>query len=94
MFAERATFSAADVTADVHLSTGFCEREVGWTQADFCIGTEHLLGEEKQHLFQVGERNIFVHIQCLHLVEEAVCTIADGFVTVNASRADDADRWL
>ena len=27
-------------------------------------------------------------------MEEAVCTVADSFVTVNTSRADNADRRL
>ena len=41
--AERATLTAADVTADIHLGTRLREREIGRTQTDLGIGTEHLL---------------------------------------------------
>ena len=55
---------------------------------------EHFLSEEEQYLLQVGERYVLVNIQRFYLVEEGMCTIADGFVTINTPRADDADRRL
>ena len=44
-FAERATGSAADITTDIHLGTRFREREIGRTQTNLRIRTEHLLTE-------------------------------------------------
>ena len=39
-FAETATCAAADVTRDIHLGTGFGEREVRRTQTNFCLPAE------------------------------------------------------
>lgn len=54
-FTEGATLTSTNVAGDVHLGGWLREREVRRTQANFCIRTEHFLGEEQQGLFQVGE---------------------------------------
>ena len=94
VLAEAAAFTAADVTADVHLGAGFCEREVAGTQTDFRIGAEHLTGKGEEHLLQVGERYVLIDIQAFYLMEEAVGTGADGLVAIDASRTEDAERRL
>ena len=94
VFAEAASFAAADVTADIHFGTGFCEGEVAGTQTDFRIRAEHLTGKGEEHLLQVGKRYVLIDIQAFYLMEEAVGTGADGFVAIDASRTEDAERRL
>ena len=92
MLTEGATFSSTDVTTDVHLGRWLGEGEIWGTETNLCLVAKHLLSKEEEHLLQVGERNIFVDIKSFNLVEEAVCTIADSFVSIYATRAKDADR--
>jgi hypothetical protein len=91
MFANAATDSAADAAVDVHFCTGFCEREIGRAETDADIFSEHFLYKEVKGLFQVGKRDVLVHIQPFGLVEETVCPGADGLVAVHAAGADDPD---
>ena len=44
--AERTALAAADVARDVHLGARLGEGEVGGTETDLGVGTEHLLGKE------------------------------------------------
>ena len=94
MLAERAAFPPADVATDVHFRAWLGKWEIGRAQAYPGVIAEHLFREQQQHLFQVGERHVFVDVQRLDLMEESVRTVADRLVAVHASRADDADRWL
>ncbi len=94
MLAEVAAFAAADVARDVHLGRRFGKGEVGRAQTYLGIGAKHLLREVEQYLSEVGKRNILVHIERLHLMEEAVGTIGDGLVAIGAPRADHANGGL
>lgn len=94
VFAERATLSATEVAGDVHFGRGFSEREVARTQADLGFRSEHFAGKVEQSLAQVGERDVFVNVESLHLMEEAVGAGRDGFVAVDTSGTDDADWRL
>ena len=55
VLAESATVTSADVARNVHFCRRFGEGEVGGTQTNLSIRTEHLTREGEQHLFQVGE---------------------------------------
>ena len=62
MLAESATLTATDEAGDVHLCTGLREGEVGGTQADLGVSTEHLTGKRQQHLLEVCEGDVLVDI--------------------------------
>ena len=84
VLAEAATLAATDVAGDIHLGAGLREGEVAGTKANLRVGAKHLAGKGEQHLLQVGEAHALVHIQALHLVEEAVGTGRDGLVAIDA----------
>ena len=70
VFAECASFAAAEITAYVHLRTWLCEWEIAGTQTYLGIGAEHLAGKVQQSLFQIGKRHMLVDIQRLYLMEK------------------------
>ena len=82
--ADIAALAAADVAADVHLCAGLGEGEVGGTHADLGVRAEHLAHEDQNRLLEVGEGYVFVNVQALYLVEDAVGAGRDGLV---------ADTW-
>lgn len=86
-FAERATYSAADITRDIHFGTGFGEGEIGRTKTNLRFGSEHLFGEIEQGFAQVGKADVLVDIQSFDLMEEAVRTRRDRFIAVHSSGA-------
>ena len=92
MLAEATAFATTDEAGDVHLCRGLGEGEVGGTQTDLSVGTEHLLGEREQNLLEVGERHVLVDIESFYLMEEAVCTGGDGLVTIYTTWTDNANR--
>lgn len=94
VFAETAAFASADVTRYVHFRARLGEWEVAWAQADFSVGAEQFACERQENLLQVGERHVLVDVKSFDLMEEAVRARRDGLVSVNASRADDADWRL
>ena len=94
LFAEGATLSAADVAGDVHFCTGFGEGEVGGTETDLCAFAEEFASESEKYLLEVSETHVFVNVETFHLMEEAVCTSGDGFVSIDASRANHSNRGL
>ena len=67
------------------------EREVARAQAYVGVRTEHFTSEIQQGLLQIGERHVFVNIEGLDLMEEAVGTRRDGFVAVHTAGAYYAD---
>ena len=90
--ADVAALSVADVAAYVNLCGRFCEREVGRTHPDLGFRSEHLACEQKYRLLEVGEGYVLIDVETFHLMENAVCTRADGLVSENPARADDPDR--
>ena len=94
MLTEVTSLTSADVAGDIHLCRWLGEGEVGRTEADLSVRTEHLLCEVKEHLLEVGKRYLLVDVQGFYLMEEAVCTIGDGFIAINATGTDDADGRL
>ncbi len=95
VFAEVATFAAAQVARNVHLGAWFGEWEVRWTQANLRLFAKHLFGKIEQCLFQVGERNIFVDVETLYLMEKAVRAVRNGLVAIDATGAKHANwRFL
>ena len=91
MLAESATLTATDEAGDVHLCRGFREGEVGGTQADLGVSTEHLTGKRQQHLLEVCKGDVLVDIESLYLMEEAMGAGCDGLIAIDAAWADDAD---
>ena len=53
---------------------------------------EDLLGEVFERLLHVGERNPFVDVEALDLMEDAVGAVGDRLVAEDAARTDHADR--
>ena len=84
----------ADIAAHVNLGRRLGEGEVGRTHADLGVRAEHLASEEQDGLLQVGEGDVLVDVEALHLMEYAVRTGADGLVAEYSSGADDSDRQL
>ena len=84
----------ADVAAHINLARRLGEREVGRTHPDLGVRTEHLAGEKKDGLLEVGERHILVDVETLYLMEDAVGTGGDRLVPEHTARADDTDRKL
>ena len=80
VFAESTAITCTNVAGDVHFGRRLCEGEIRGTQADLRVGTKHFSCEGEEHLFQVGERHIFVDVQAFHLVEKAVCASRNRFV--------------
>src|SRR5664279_3705805 len=89
-----ATRTSADQAADVHLRTGFRERKIRRPETNLYRFAKHLLHKEIEGLLEVGERNIFIHIQSFTLVKKTMRSGTDGFITVHAAGADDPDRRL
>ena len=73
VLAEGATLAPTEVARYVHLRTRLGEGEVGGSQADLRLGPKHLVGEVEKNLAQVSKGHVLINIECLHLVEEAVC---------------------
>ena len=94
MLTEVTSFTSADVAGDIHLCRWLGEGEVGRTEADLSVRAEHLLSEVKEHLLEVSKRYLLVDVQGFYLMEEAVCTIGNGFIAIDASRTDDSDGRL
>ena len=94
MLAEAAAFAAADVARDVHFGTGLGERKVARAQPNLGVGPEKLAGKGEKHLFEVGERDIFVDVKTLELMEKAVCTGRDSLVAIHSPGTNHADRRL
>ncbi len=86
--------AAADQAADIHLGTGFGKWKIRRTETDFHRLAKHFLYEKIKGLLQIGERNVFVHIQSFTLVEKTMRPRADGFIAVYATGTDDPDRRL
>ena len=84
----------ADVAAHVNLARRLGERKVGRTHPDLGVRPEHLTGEKKDRLLEVGERHVLVNVKALDLMEDAVRTGGDRLVPEHASRADHTDRKL
>ena len=94
MFTEVTSLTTTDVTRDIHLCTWLSEWEIAWTQTNLGVSTKHLASKCKENLLQVGKADILVNIQTFYLMEETVCTCADGLVTIYTTRAKYTDRWL
>ena len=94
MLAERASLAAAQVARNIHLGAWLGEWEIRRTEAYLGVGTKHLARKIEQCLAQVAIRHVLIHIECLHLVEEAVGASRYCLVAINTSGADDADRRL
>ena len=62
VFAECASFAAAEITTYVHLRTWLCEWEIAGTQTYFGFRPEHFTSKIKQCLLQVGKRYILINI--------------------------------
>ena len=81
--------AAADQAADIHLRTGFREWKIRRAETDLHRFAEHFLHKKIKRLLQIGERNIFIHIQSFALVEKTMRPGADGFIPVYAARTND-----
>ena len=90
--AERTAFSAADIATDIHLGTRLREWEIGGAETNLGVSAEHLLGEIQERFAEVRIADILVDIESLHLMEETVCPCRDGFVTIDPSGTENADR--
>ena len=82
------------MTGNVHFGRRFGKWEIRGAQTYLGVLAEHFLGEEQQHLLQVGEGDVLVNIESFNLMEETVGAGGDGLVSVNPSWADNADRRL
>ncbi len=51
-FTERTTFSAANITTDIHFGTWFGEREIGRTQTDLIISPNISLANNSNTCFK------------------------------------------
>src|SRR5690606_40229413 len=94
MLAYVAAFAFTNKTRDIDFSTWFCEREERRTEPDLDVLSVHLLREVVDRLFQICEANVAVYIQTFDLMEEAVRARRDGFIAINPSGHDGADRRL
>lgn len=92
--AEGTSLAAAEVAAYVHLGRWLGEGEVARTETYVGLRTEHLAGEIKEGLAEVGEGHVFVDIQRFDLMEETMRARRNGFIAVYAARADDTDGRL
>ena len=63
VFANITALSMTDQTADIHLGARFSEWKIGRPETDLHLFAKHLLHEEIQCLFQVGEGNMFVYVK-------------------------------
>ena len=91
MLAEATALTATDEAGNVHLGTWLREGEVGGTQADLGVSTEHLTGKRQQHLLEVCKGDVLVDIESLYLMEEAMGAGCDGLIAIDTAWADDAD---
>ena len=55
---------------------------------------KHFFCKIQQHLTQVCKRHIFINIQSLYLVEEAVCTCGNRLIAIYTTRTQHTDWWL
>ena len=93
-FAHVAAFSFAKRARYVHFCTWFCEWEIGRTETNLCVFAKHFFSKEEKHLLEVCKTHFLIYIKSFDLMEEAMCTSRDGFVAINATRADDTYWWL
>ena len=95
-----AALAAALVALHVHLAAGLGEGEVVRAEARDGVGAVHLHGHVVQHALQVGEGDVLVDDQALHLVEHravggvhlvlAVAAAEDGGADGQGARLHDA----
>ena len=89
--ADPAALAPADDAGDVDFGGGFGEGEIAGAEAQADLGAEHLVHELGEHALQVGEGDVAVHQEPLHLVKHG----GVGHVRVPAvdlARGDDAHR--
>ncbi len=91
MLAQAAAAATTYGTGNVHLGARLCEREVRGAEAHLGVFAKQFLHEMIQCLLEVGEGHIFINIQPLALVEEAMRTCRYGLVAVNPAGANDPD---
>src|SRR5699024_3333240 len=89
-----ATIAFANRAGDIHFSRRLRKGEIGRAETNFRVDTIQLLYEIIQGLLQVGEGYIYIHMQALTLVEEAMCTGRDRLVRVSPSRHNGTKRRL
>src|SRR3989338_3515707 len=86
-------FSAAKHAFDVDLCAGFGEREETRAETDLSLRAENPAYKVGQHPFEIGEGDMAVHHEALHLMEHRrVSRII--VVTVNRSGDDDLERGV
>ena len=93
-FADIAAFAVAYVAAYVNLGRWFGEREVTWPHTYLSIRAEHFTGKEEERLLEVSEGHVFIYVQTLYLMEDAMGGGADRLVSKHPSGADHPYRKL
>src|SRR5216117_585760 len=92
MFANAATLAFAKGTTNIHFGTGFSKWKKRRTETNLYIRAIHFFHKEVKCLFQIGERNIFINIQTLNLMKEAMTSCTYCFIAIYTTGINSADR--
>ena len=86
-----AGFFAFGFELHIDLEAGLGEGEEVRAEADGGAGAEDLAEEEFQRAFEVGEGDVFVHVEGFDLIENAEVGGVDLIAAVGSTGGDDAD---